>query len=132
MLKSGTEDVGHGHVTGYAIMELYGFSMALPVQMAQFCFCCQYTRNAYCWNLLVQCFQESESTCSTPGQLWCYRVLKLSSCRQGWITDVDSIDKQQNAALLASYRSVPTILHLATGYCSCVMSCAYCFFFDSV
>ena len=26
------EEVGHGHVTGYAIMELYGFSMELLVQ----------------------------------------------------------------------------------------------------
>ena len=45
-------------------MELYGFSVELPVQK-QFgpvlakC-CCQYTRNAYCWSPLVKHFQKNE------------------------------------------------------------------------
>ena len=46
-------------------------------------------------------------------------VFELSSCRQGY---VDSIGKQQDPS-----RSVPTILHLSTGYCSCIMSYAYRF-----
>ena len=32
MAVSGPEEIGYGHVTGYMIMELYGFSMELPVQ----------------------------------------------------------------------------------------------------
>ena len=73
----GPEEVGHGHVTVYMIMKLYGFSMELPIQK-QFGsvlvkVCCQHTRNAYCWNPLVKRFQESESTPFNP---WVVAVLQ--------------------------------------------------------
>ena len=64
------EEVGHGHLTAYVIVELYGFSTELPVQkwfgsvLAKFCY--QYTRNTYFWNPLEKRFQESESTPFNP------------------------------------------------------------------
>ena len=79
--------------------------MELPIQK-QFGsvlvkFCCQHTRNAYCWNPLVKRFQESKSTPfkNQPLGSCGATVLKLSSCRQGWSTYMDSIDKQQDVLL---------------------------------
>ena len=104
------EEVGHGHVTGYVVMKLYGFSMELHA-------CTKIVWPSFGKAVLSSLHNKRillESACKAlsekrvnPVQLLgdCgATVLKLSIHRQGWITDVDSIDKQQDVALLGLYQ----------------------------
>ena len=125
-LKS--EEVGHGHVTAYVHVELYGFSMELSVQekfhpvlaKSQ----CQYTRNRYCWNPLEMRFQKNKSTPFNPCVV---KLLEFVHCLAAGKARLLTGFFRQMASCYPS-GSVPTILHHSTGYCSFIASHAYLYF----
>ena len=87
-------------MSGYMIMELYGSCLYGQV-LAQFC--CTYNKHILLESACEAFLGKLVNPIQPLGSCGA-KVLKLSSCRQGWSTYVDSIDKQQDATLLGLYQ----------------------------